>query len=123
MTTFQKVIKYLAMAFAIILSVSIFSGIVSAIGLFNGLFAGNGVAEEMKIYSDFSEIRNMDIQINAADVSIKEGKSFAYQSENFHLVFLYFFYKIFSITYRFFAADSCQFFLTTCSVVICPCKL
>lgn len=85
MTTFQKVIKYLAMAFAIILSVSIFSGIVSAIGLFNGLFAGNGVAEEMKIYSDFSEIRNMDIQINAADVSIKEGKSFSVESNLKHL--------------------------------------
>ena len=34
MTTFQKVIKYLAMAFAIFLTVSIIGGILSMFGLF-----------------------------------------------------------------------------------------
>ena len=38
MTTFQKVIRYLAMALAIFLTVSIIGGILGAVGLFGGLF-------------------------------------------------------------------------------------
>lgn len=85
MTTFQKVIKYLAIAFAIFLAVSIVSGIIGAVRLIGGIFDGDPVAEEMKIYSDLSEIRNLDIEINAADVSIKEGKSFSVESNLKHL--------------------------------------
>jgi len=39
MTTLQKVIKYLAIAFAIFLTVTIIGGILSVVGLFGGLFA------------------------------------------------------------------------------------
>ena len=39
MTTLQKVIKYLALAFAVFLTVSIVGGILSAVGLLGSLFS------------------------------------------------------------------------------------
>ena len=80
MTTFQKVIKYLAMAFAIFLIVTIIGGILNAIGLFGGFFAGDAVTEDMQTYSVSTDIRNLDIEINAADFYIKEGEAFSVES-------------------------------------------
>lgn len=80
MTTLQKVIKYLAMAFAIFLTVSIIGGILSAVGLFGGLFAWDAATEEMKTYAVTSEIHNLNIKINAADLYIKEGDAFSVES-------------------------------------------
>lgn len=40
MTTLQKVIKYLAIALAIFLTVTIIGGILSAVGLFGGSLRG-----------------------------------------------------------------------------------
>ena len=80
MTTLQKVIKYLAIALAVFLAVSIIGGVLGAVGLFGGLFAGDAVSEDMKTYCVTSEIRNLDIQINAADLYIKEGDTFSVQS-------------------------------------------
>ena len=77
MTTFQKVIKYLAVAFAIFLIVAIIGGILGAIGLFGGFFTGDAVTEDMQTYSISTEIRELDIEINAADLYIKEGESFS----------------------------------------------
>ena len=68
MTTLQKVIKYLAIAFAIFLTVSIIGGILSAVGLFGGLFSSDAVFEEVKTYSVAADIHNLDIEINAADL-------------------------------------------------------
>ena len=80
MTTIQKVIKYLAIALAIFLTVSIIGGILGALGVV-GLFSKkDAVAEELTTYSDFSEIRNLDIEINAADFYIKEGNVFSVES-------------------------------------------
>ena len=80
MTTFQKVIKYLAIAFAIFLTVTIIGSIFSAIGLFGGFFTDDAVTENMKTYSVSTEIRNLDIVINAADLYIKEGEAFSVES-------------------------------------------
>ena len=85
MTTFQKVIKYLAMAFAIFLIVTILGGILSAIGLFGGIFTGDAVTDEMKSYSVNGIIQDLDIEIHAADLSIKEGDTFSVQSNLKHL--------------------------------------
>lgn len=85
MTSLQKVIKYLAIAFAIFLAVSIIGGVLGAVGLFGGLFAGDAVTEEMKTYRVTSEICNLDIRINAADIAIKEGDAFSVQSNLKHL--------------------------------------
>lgn len=85
MTTLQKVIKYLAMAFAIFLTVTIIGGILSAAGLLGGLAAGDAVSGDVKTYSVTSDIRNLDIRINAADLYIKEGDAFSVESNLKHL--------------------------------------
>ena len=85
MTTLQKVIKYLAIAFAIFLTVSIVGGILSAVGLLGSLFSDDDaewgdVIGETKNYTVSSEISDLNIQINAADFYIKEGNSFSIES-------------------------------------------
>ena len=85
MTTLQKVIKYLAIAFAIFLIVSIIGGILSAVGLLGGLFSTDAVLEDVKTYPVTGRIRNLDIEINAADLYIKEGESFSVESNLKHL--------------------------------------
>lgn len=80
MTELQKVIKYLAMAFAVFLALSIIGGILGAVGLIGGLFSGDAVLEDVKTYSVAAELHNLDIEINAADLSIKEGTSFSVES-------------------------------------------
>jgi len=85
MSTLQKIIKYLAIAFAVFLTVTIISGVLGAVGLFGGLFSGNAVTEDMKTYAVTSEINNLNIRINAADLYIKEGEVFFVESNLEHL--------------------------------------
>lgn len=80
MTTLQKVIKYLAIAFAIFLIVSIVSGFVGVAGLIGGLFSEKAVTEELKTYPLSSEIRRLNLEINAADLCVKKGTSFTVES-------------------------------------------
>ena len=80
MTTLQKTIKYLAMAFAIFLTVSIISGMISVIALFGGFSMGDAVTEDMKTYSVSTEIHNLNIEISVADLYIKEGGAFSVES-------------------------------------------
>ena len=46
----QKIIKYIALALAIGLAVSIIGGILGVIGLFGGFFENDAVTEEMMFY-------------------------------------------------------------------------
>ena len=85
MTTLQKVIKYLAMAFAILLAVSIIGGILSMFGLFGGFFGGDAVTENMKTYAVSADIHSLEVKINAADFTIKQGGSFSVESNLKHL--------------------------------------
>ena len=85
MTTFQKVIKYLAMAFAIFLAVGIIGGLLSMLGLFGGFFGGDAVTEDIKTYEVSSDIRSLEVKINAADLTIKQGESFSVESNLKHL--------------------------------------
>ncbi len=85
MTTVQKVIKYLAIALAIFLTVATIGGILSAAGLLGSLFSDDDaswsdVIGEIKTYTVTSEISDLNIQINAADFYIKEGDSFFVES-------------------------------------------
>ncbi|MBQ8893495.1 MAG: DUF4097 family beta strand repeat protein [Clostridia bacterium] len=82
MTTFQKVIKYLAMAFAILLTVSIIGGLISILGIFTG---GDAVREDVKTYAVSSDISNLEVKINAADFTIKQGENFSVESNLKHL--------------------------------------
>lgn len=84
MTTFQKVIKYLAMAFAIFLTISIIGGILGAVGLFGGLF-DDAVLGDAKTYTVSGNITKLEVEINAADFTIKQAETFSVESNLKHL--------------------------------------
>ena len=85
MTNFQKTVKYIAMVFAIFLTVCIIGGILSMFGLFGGFFGSDAVTEDIKTYSVSSEIQSLEVKINAADFTIKQGESFSVESNLKHL--------------------------------------
>jgi len=80
MTTVQKVIKYLAIAFAIFLTVTIIGGILSAVGALGGFFAKDAVLDQDKTYSVAGEVKSLVIQINAADLVIRQADQFSVTS-------------------------------------------
>ncbi len=80
MTTTQKVIKYLALAFAIFLAVSIIGGILGAVGVLGIFFGDDAVTKDLSTYPVSGEIRNLEIEINAANLHIKEGSAFSVES-------------------------------------------
>ena len=85
MTEAQRIIKYLAIAFAVFLTVAIIGGILSAVGVLGGIFLGGDRAEadatgELKTYAVASGISELNIHINAADITIKEGSAFSVES-------------------------------------------
>ena len=49
-------------------------------GLFGGFFSGDAVTEDTKTYSVSSEIQSIEVKINAADFTIKQGESFSVES-------------------------------------------
>lgn len=85
MTSAQRVIKYCATAFAIFLLVSIISGIAGALGLLGGIFDGNNVLDKSKTYEITGNITSLDMDIDAADVSIVLGDKFKVESNLKHL--------------------------------------
>lgn len=80
MTDFQKLIKFLAIAFAAILAVGIIGGILGVIGLFGGLFEESGVLEDGKTYAVSGTVTQLEAEISAADFTIKEADSFSVES-------------------------------------------
>lgn len=80
MTTLQKVIKYLAYAFAIFLTVSIIGGILGAVGIFGEFLDNDNALGELETYSVSDNITELDIEINAADFSVKQSDRFYVES-------------------------------------------
>lgn len=80
MTAAQKAIKYLAVAFAVFLIVSIFGGIFSAVGYLFGVFEEDGVTEDITVYTVSSDVTALKIEISAANLSIKTGDRFSVES-------------------------------------------
>lgn len=86
MTTVQRVITYVAVALAIALAVSIIGGILGALGAVNLIVdTQDAVVEELQTYHVETQIRNMDIEINAAELTIQEGDSFLVESNLKHM--------------------------------------
>ncbi|MGN0539299.1 MAG: DUF4097 family beta strand repeat-containing protein [Candidatus Fimenecus sp.] len=85
MTGFQKAIKYLAMAFALFLIVSILSGIFGALGLVSNVFDNKDAVGEMKIYAVSGDIQELKLDINAAKLKIAESDTFRVESNNKYL--------------------------------------
>lgn len=84
MTTFQKIIKYLAMAFAIFLSISIITGICGALFTVANLFGANTEEETVNhtIGTDFTSI---SINLSAAELEIRMGDKFDVETNHKHL--------------------------------------
>ena len=85
MTDTQKLIKYVAIALAICLIITIFSGIAGALGIFTLIFDGNGTSDEMTEYTVEITPANLFLEINAANIIIKQGDSFKIESNLKHL--------------------------------------
>ncbi len=79
MTATQKVIKYCALALAIMLIVGIFVGIVQTVALLASI-NGELVLEEAKEYSITGEIRELELELSAATLKILPGEAFALSS-------------------------------------------
>lgn len=84
MTSVQKAIKYLAMAFAIFLSVSIIGGIFTALSSVSFIFSKGekDAVGEMQTYQVNGEISSLDIEINAAKLEIVQGEQFSVESNH-----------------------------------------
>ena len=80
MTEVQKIIKYVAMAFALFLAASIIGGIVSGVAILGGLLDGNATTDDLTIYEISSDITALDVEIGAAEFAIKEGERFLVES-------------------------------------------
>lgn len=77
MNTFQKIIKYVAIGFAIILTVGILSGLVGAVAtvvtVFNGI---DGEVKTMDFSEDFTDVEKLDISNKYGKLSIRPGDQF-----------------------------------------------
>ncbi len=85
MTNFQKVVRYIAIGLAALLAVSIIGGIISALGYFGGFMFNDATTEDMKTYTISSEINSLYVDINAADITVKQGEAFSVESNLKHL--------------------------------------
>lgn len=86
MTSSQKVVKYIAVAFAIMLIVSIFSGILGAFGTFTGMFNSDDAVREMKTQTYSSDIEELILDVSAAQLIIKNGDEFSISSNNKYIL-------------------------------------
>lgn len=81
MNTFQKIIKYAAIAFAIILTVGILSGLVGVVATVVTVF--DGVEDETIDFSeDFTGVESLDIDSKYGKLSIKPGDQFRVEATN-----------------------------------------
>ena len=81
MTETQKVIKYCAIALAVVLIVAIIGCLLQAVGVLRVIFGGkDGDIGEMKTYEVSEDVRNLHISVSSATISIKTGEAFAVES-------------------------------------------
>jgi DUF4097 and DUF4098 domain-containing protein YvlB len=73
MSEFQKVIKYIAMAFAAALAFTILSGIVTAILAVTGLLSHNPGKGSIDVNKSFSDVKSLYIENGVGTLNIKQG--------------------------------------------------
>ena len=84
MTTLQKIVKYLAMAFAIFLSVSIITGICGALFTVAN-FWGASTEEETVNYTIGTDFTGISINLSGAELDIKAGDKFDVETNHKYL--------------------------------------
>ena len=85
MTSWQKTIKYIAIAFAMLLIVSIIVGIVGTLTSLSFIFGDKDIVGELQTYSIDSDIKELEIDVSAADFVIKTGSDFHVESNHKYL--------------------------------------
>jgi DUF4097 and DUF4098 domain-containing protein YvlB len=86
MSSFQKVIKYCAIAFAIMISIGIISGIASAAFALVSVVSGDAFSRDKENTIDFSEtyedVKSLDIENATGELKIKIGETFKIEAQN-----------------------------------------
>lgn len=85
MTSLQKVIKYIAVAFAIFLIITIIGGVITGISSISFLTSKknkNEVVGEMKVYRVESEISSLSVDLSGAELKIETGEKFSVESNH-----------------------------------------
>ena len=84
MSSVQKAIKYLAMAFAIFLSVSIISEIIAGLAGISYIFSGRSddAVGEMQVYPIDGEISSLSLSLSGTDLKIKAADKFSVESNH-----------------------------------------
>lgn len=85
MTTFQKIIKYLAIALALFLVVGILEAVLGIVGIVGGLFDGESSMGESESYEISAEIDRLEIVVGAVDLRIEQAAAFSVESNLKHL--------------------------------------
>ncbi len=81
MTKTQKIIRFIAVALAVCLTINIFTWIVSLVALISGIdFKKDMVSKETTDFTVSDGIKNLDIEISAADLVIVSGENFSLSS-------------------------------------------
>ena len=93
MTTTQKVIKYIAIAFAIFLIVTIISGILTGsyklLNVLGLIHTDNGiVTENLNVISnETKELSSLNIDLSFTNLNIKSGDTFKVETNNSRITF------------------------------------
>lgn len=82
MTTFQKIIKYLAIAFAIFIIFSICFAILKGINIFVNVLGNNKLSSELETVYIGEYKKNMSIDLSYTNLIIKNGDSFKIETNN-----------------------------------------
>ena len=84
MTAFQKVIKYIAVALAIFLTVTIIGGIITGISSISFLLSGKetGTVGEMQYFPIDGEISSLSVALSGAELKIKTADKFSVESNH-----------------------------------------
>ena len=82
MTTFQKIIKYLAIAFAIFIIFSICFAILKGINIFVNVLGNNKLSSELETVYIGECKKNMNIDLSYTNLIIKNGDSFKIETNN-----------------------------------------
>ena len=85
MTTGQKIIKYLAILFAMMIIINIIGGIASGLMKITSLFSSNKNANEnVYVYTveEINKVDNLKIDLKLSNLTIKSGEIFSIQTNN-----------------------------------------
>lgn len=85
MNSFQRTVKYIAMAFAIVLAIGIVSGIVNIVFAILSVITGSGFEEregKIDFSKTFTDVRSLDIDYSSGRLIIQRGDTFQVVAEN-----------------------------------------